>query len=532
MSAEGIGHWDPAASDVFTLRTLTISGSRTVQMPTTVEELCLEFDEVCRSAVDPLEIASALEFEGIGDRTARGLFGFPDVFALAEEMYQRVARRPEGQEPPPGPWQSIRSHPVLHGLLYGLPAACYPAAAGLLTGAGVVTTLVVALLAAWAVSQGVASLGYQRLGRGDLAAVKGVLRSGLAGGLAVAGLAMTVTAFLARPGIPVLVFGAGEGAYMLGAGVLLVLGAERWLLAALAPGVLAGALFLLLGRPPGAQYPIWALLAATPVLAVVLAVVHSSPGRPPARPLPTAAELRAFRLTRARVREAIPTAGQLRAALRAPARVRVAIPTAAQLRAALPAAVELRTALPFAAFGLVSAGLLAFPVAAGPDGHGGINIGALIAAVPLSLSMGAAEWSLLWYRRRTQRVLRVVSTPQRFAAKARPVLLLALGRYLAGALVLTAAAVGAAAWLIHPPWAAAAEAGIYLALGAAMFLMLLLQTFRLLAVPFTAAAAALAAEVAFRGHGMAAQAAATAALLAVVAIYATLTLSRAAHHAV
>src|SRR5262249_56128334 len=62
-------------------------------------------------------------------------------------------------------------------------------------------------------------------------------------------------------------------------------------------------------------------------------------------------------------------------------------------------------ALPAAGFGLVAAGLLIFPVAAGVHGRGGINVGALLAALPLSLSMGAAEASLLWYRRRTRRLL-------------------------------------------------------------------------------------------------------------------------------
>ena len=74
-----------------------------------------------------------------------------------------------------------------------------------------------------------------------------------------------------------MLFGAGEGVYMLGAGVLMVLGAEVWLLPALAPGVLGSAVFLVLGRPRTWPTSPGALLAATPVLALLLAV--SSPGR-------------------------------------------------------------------------------------------------------------------------------------------------------------------------------------------------------------------------------------------------------------
>jgi len=50
--------------------------------------------------VHPLEIAGALEFDGWNDaRTER--YGVSDVFALAEEMYRRVPRRPA--EPAPQP---------------------------------------------------------------------------------------------------------------------------------------------------------------------------------------------------------------------------------------------------------------------------------------------------------------------------------------------------------------------------------------------------------------------------------------------
>ena len=41
--------------------------------------------------MDPLEISSALEFEGISDQAARQRYGAPNVFALAEELYRRVA---------------------------------------------------------------------------------------------------------------------------------------------------------------------------------------------------------------------------------------------------------------------------------------------------------------------------------------------------------------------------------------------------------------------------------------------------------
>ena len=60
-----------------------------------------------------------------------------------------------------------------------------------------------------------------------------------------------------------------------------------------------------------------------------------------------------------------------------------------------------------------------------------MNIGALLAALPLSLSMGAAEWSLLWYRRRTQRLLRDDHADPGVRGQGPAVLLAALLQYLA-----------------------------------------------------------------------------------------------------
>ena len=152
--------------------------------PLTVAALCEEYGEVCESAVDPLEIASALEFEGMSDQAVRERYGYPDVFALASEMYVQVPRQPAEPPPPEDPWHVGRFQPALHGLLYGLPAVCFPAAAVLLGGPGAHVILIVALLASWSASQSLASLGYQRLGRtGDRGQAKRLLRAGLLAGL-------------------------------------------------------------------------------------------------------------------------------------------------------------------------------------------------------------------------------------------------------------------------------------------------------------------------------------------------------------
>ena len=431
----------------------------------TVDQLCDEFRQVCESAVDPLEIASALEFDGLNDGAVAARYEMPDIFALADEMYQRVPRRPAEPPPEPDPWQYSKLRPLLHSMLYGLPAVCFPAAGFLLHGPGVLTVLIVSLLVSWSLSQGVAYLGYRRLSEADPVRVRRLLRVALAEALAAQVLAVTLTAMLTHSHTPVLLVGVGEGAYMLGASVMLVIGAERFLLLALAPGVLGSAAFLAAGRPVRLEHWAWAALAATPVLALVLAV--------------------------------------------------------------------LRAALPTAAFGLVAAGLLTFPAAAAVYGHRGINTGALLAALPLSLSMGAAEWSLLWYRRRTQRLLRTSTELRAFGRQARLLLTAAVCQYAACALalILAVVVVATAAGLITYNRSLLPEVAVYLALGGAMFLALLLQTLGDRAFALTAAAVALAAELAFRNFGVPAQLVICTALFGLLAAYAARELTSTMRHA-
>ena len=464
---------------------LNVAANGHQRVPRTVTALCEQFAEVCQSAVDPLEIASALEFEGLGDQAAKRRYGYPDVFALAQDMYFRVQREPAEPEGPPDPWaDSSKLKPALHALLYALPGVCFPAAVGLLIGHGVEIALIVALLAAWSMGQGLAYLGYTRLGLTmDTDQTRRVLRVALACGLAVVAAALAVTGYVVHAPRPALLFGAGEGVYMLGAGTLMVLGAEGWLMVALGPAVLYSSAFLALGRPPQLQHIAWGTMASAPLLALALALIFTQ--------------------------QTGPRTGKLfeRA--------------------------EWLGALPAAGFGLVAAGLLIFPVAAGPHGHGGINVGALLAALPLSLSMGVAEWSLLWYRRRTQRLMLTTRDMRGFGLRARLILICAVLQYVAAAAVLTALAVAIAGktGLVHPKLAYLPQLAAYGALGAAMFLALTLQALRSRVFPLVACAIALALEIVFRDHGVQAQIVACTGLLVVVGGFAVVVLGKAVRHA-
>ena len=481
-------------------RRLTVAPAEDAK-PRDLAELCEQFILVCESAVDPLEISSALEFDGLNDQAVRELYGVPDVFALAEEMYRRVPRRPAEPEPVADPWRISKLRSAMHGLIFGLPAVCFPAASGLLNGPGVLRALVVALLSSWALSQGLAYLGYARLGRSGAVQAARLLLAGMTAGTCALGLAMALTALTGHVHLSVLIFGFGLGTYMLGATVLMVLGAERLLLVVLAPAVLGSATYLALGRPHYLEYAVWGALAATPALAFTLALWRAlwQASREPGF----------FGRRRGRNAKAQEAAGKL------------------------ITAAELRGALPSAGFGLAVAGLLVLPVAAGLAGRQGPNTGALLASLPLALSMGVAEWLLVWFRRRTQRLIRATRDVPVFAYRARLTLLAALLHYLTAAALLTAVVVtvATAAHLIHLHWAIAPQIAAYLALGGAMFVALLLQAFGSRIFPLITCAAALAVEVFWHRLGVSVQLAACTGLLVVLTGYAALVLGKAVRHA-
>src|SRR5262249_46953295 len=143
------------------------------------------------------------------------------------------------------------------------------------------------------------------------------------------------------------------------------------------------------------------------------------------------------------------------------------------------------------------------------------------------------EASLLWYRRRTRRLLRSTSSLLAFGIKARLVLVAAVLMYVAAAAVLIALAVwlAGATGLAHPQRSGLPPLAAYPAPAAAMFLTLLLQAFGSRIFPLVAAAAALAFEIAARHLGVFAQIVASTELLVVVGGFALVVLGRAVRHA-
>jgi hypothetical protein len=199
----------------------------------------------------------------------------------------------------------------------------------------------------------------------------GLLRWGLLAGSVLAGLAALAGLLVLPASRPLVLFTAAQAEYLLVATVLLLRDGEWWLAAALGPAAGAGGLALAGLLPPGgALAGAGVSLAAVAVLAAV-----RTRGEPPSRP------------TRR----------------------------------------ELRIAVPHGLTGMLAGGLVGFGAVAG----GRDAAGFAMAALPLSVSMGPAEWLLVAYRRRTATLLHATTRLPDFARRARRALFAALCAYLA-----------------------------------------------------------------------------------------------------
>lgn len=447
------------------------------------EVLAERMAPACAEAVDDRQVAALLEADGITDSIARSRYGSPDVFDLAERLCRDMPRRPAPTPPVPSPWRATPHLHLLRGLLFGLPALAYLTVSDRVTGPASAFVLVVSVLLSWAASQGLAYLGHVRLGWGDRAGAARVL----CGGLLWAGLpTIAVTVGLAWSlGVPpaVAVVAAAQVAYLMGATVALVLGAEWWLLASLVPGVGAAVAGLVVGDGAVQSVP-FAAGAGASVLAALAVAVYAT-------------------------RRAAP---------------------------ALPSAVELAAAAPTALFGMCVGALLLFVPAVhsfdpAPDPAIGVGAG-LAALLPLSVSMGPAEWLLYVYRRATHRALQRSYSLAAFARRSGAALLGVAAGYLAALLVvaLGAAAVVARVTGGQPPLGQVAGTA---ALGGALFVALLLMSFGIRLPVIAACLLTLALEAVLLTGGEPPeriQAWAATTLLAALLVAAVPALSRASSH--
>jgi hypothetical protein len=430
---------------------------------------------VCANAVDPLEIAAALEAEGLNDAAARAEYGAPDVFALAALLWDAVPRRPSSPDPGPNPWPVTPRLHLLRGLLFVLPGLPFAAAGG--SAGGTIASAGAALVAGWAAGEALAYLGYAALGLAGAPASRWVLRRYGAALLAVAGLVAASVAALTGAGPAGALWGAGQACYLAAAAVVLVTGGERWLLGVLVPAT-AGSVLAVAGALPAWSAAVAA--AVSVLLTVAVAGWRTRGGERPAR-----------------------------------------------------GAVALAGGLPHAAYGLLAGALLCFGALAGGNGvSGGAALAGAVIALPVTLSMGPAEWILHRYRRRIHDLPAAATGLAAFGRAARRILAAAAGVYTGVLVVLTlaAAAAGAATGAFHLGWRAAATAVL---LGAALFAALALRSCGLTGPVLAATGGTVAGQCAAAGLGAAVpavQLAGSAVLALIVLPYALWALGKATPH--
>jgi hypothetical protein len=200
-------------------------------------------------AVDALQVAAALEADGITDRGARVEYGFADVFALAAEVFGRLGPPAELVTPPAAAARDTRRtlRLLAHGPLYALPGAVFPAVLAALGNRSVVLALTVASTLGWTYAGTVAYAAYQMLAAHRPAATARLLRVATLGAPAAGALAgLAVLAFAGGGWGLVLLAGCQLG-YQLAGTVLVFYRREGLQAATMAPAVLAGLGYLIAG---------------------------------------------------------------------------------------------------------------------------------------------------------------------------------------------------------------------------------------------------------------------------------------------
>ena len=242
--------------------------------------LSRRFDDLCTSAVNAWEIAAGLEADGMSDADCTA-YGYSDVFGLAAALFARVPRRGAHLVTATSrrPITVVRS--ILRGLIYALPGLAAVAVLNR-TDAPSIVMLLTALALGWGSTRHGPSSGTGAWAGAAIASPGPSWRAGLVAGVLVVPAVLAVTSLLVGASLPIVADGTAVAVYMVAAGVLLVLGDDVALLAALVPGSVAGLLYLL-GAPPGGLVGAIVLAALSLLLVLGLAFVATRDRQPDGR---------------------------------------------------------------------------------------------------------------------------------------------------------------------------------------------------------------------------------------------------------
>lgn len=241
-----------------------------------VDRLAAELADRIGPAVHPYEVAALLESEGLTAEVIQERYGHPHLFSLAATLFERVPRTFPEPAKPADPWRPDHVRCALRGALFALPGLAYLLTGRLWQADRHTHVLIVAGLVSWAWGQALGHRAYLRMTTGRREAGRTLLKGAPLGAV----VATAAGALVAGPD-PAALVAAAQSAYLAAAGVLLVLGRERLLLAALTP-LIAGAAVLPWWEPGTA------LRAGLPLLALLGTVAAAAgPCGAPSRPYPS-----------------------------------------------------------------------------------------------------------------------------------------------------------------------------------------------------------------------------------------------------
>lgn len=414
-----------AASDLQSGAAQRQAGTKDRRSRAPIDVLSRRLNGVCTHAVSPLELAAALEAQGINDAISREKYGCDDVFALAAELYTRVPLRISAHAVRQRSLQSTATS-IARGALFALPGMFFLLVAPMFRSPIAAVAILIAVTAGWGLSQVLAILGHTLMGRGDRSAAGKVLGLTLIAGLA----AMSAASIL------VLVAGADSDLvsvcctqilYVMAATVLLLFRRDLWLWLCLAPGAVLSAAYLV-GNPLGMAREV----AITGVVLSMMATFGAAL---------CAADVEYLKGARADARLG-----------------RADASTAAQ----------------YGVYGMLVAVCLAAPLMREALEHrpGTGLIG--VAALPLVLSMGVAEWQQVRYSQLRFRAKMSAHDIESFAVAARKGLISSSGVHFAallGLTVITATLMGLVGALTTPTEILLAA---YFLLGVALYASVLL----------------------------------------------------------
>lgn len=376
---------------------------------------------LCVDAVDELQVAAGVETVGINDRIARDTYGCHNVFDLAVQMYRMVPARPEPRAPRPN--RELVGNDLLRGIGYLLPALLYIGLGRVSDLRSSAIPLMIALIFVWATAQGMVFLQQRLLGRDADSQANRIVRMVSLGAVLIVTWITQSYVLMAGLGVEVGLAVMGQTVYFLGASVLFAAREERRLVALVTPGASVAALAPIVpGGIPG-----WFVVAA--LASTVLAVAWA--------------------------------AWQVTGIIAPSETIRFAEG-------------EVGASVRHTVHGFLWA---CFVVAGAFVGGTGFDQPTLsVAAVPLVLSLGFAEWQVRTLGARSQRLLGRHSSPVEYGSAATTVLWVSLGVYTAvvgGMAVLTWAAL-AASDRLEPSTGPLLIA--YVLLGVAMFVGLTLTS--------------------------------------------------------